>query len=113
MSLPFTSAYTVTTRAAGYGVDGLPSEGGATSQTVQAIVTPISDREAQQLPEGVRIRARFKLRTKSDLGDVGEGASVRVVVDGEEHELVSFGRWTPPPFGSLAHRKYAALRLGS
>lgn len=114
MSLPFSSAYTVRTYTVGYGSDGRPTETGPTTQTIQAMVTPLDERALQRLPEGMRVGARYKVRTETDLGDLGgagETTSKRILVDSREYQLEQWGRWDQTSFGSLNHHKYIAREL--
>lgn len=113
MGLPFASDYVIRTYTVGY-AGGRATESGPTSQTIKAVVTPLTDRELQRLAEGGRIGGRFKVRTQTDLGDLGdraEAASRRIVVDGREYQLDAWGRWDQGIFGSLNHQKYLAMEI--
>lgn len=114
MSIPFSSSYTVRTYTVGYGSDGRVTETGPTTQTVQATVTPLDERALQSLPEGLRVDARYKVRTQTDLGDLGDAGSTvssRILVDDREYRLEQWGRWDQTSFGSLNHQKYLAREL--
>ena len=114
MSLPFTSAYVVRTYTVGYDSDGRPTETGPTEQSVQATVTPLDERTLDRLPEGTRVGARYRVRTQTDLGDLGDRASTisgRIVVDSREYQLDQWGRWDQSSFGGLNHHKYLAREV--
>ena len=114
MSIPLSSSYTVRTYTVGYGSDGRATETGPTTQTIQASVTPLDERALQVLSEGLRVGARYKVRTQTDLGDLGgdgETTSKRVMVDSREYRLEQWGRWDQTSFGSLNHQKYLAREL--
>lgn len=114
MSLPFASSYTIRTYVVGYDSNGRGTETGPTTSTVQGVVTPLTDRELARLPEGMRAGARFRLRTLTDLGDLGdegETTSRRIVIEGREYQIDAWGRWDPATFGSLAHNKYLAREV--
>lgn len=116
MSIPFSSAYTVRTYTVGYGSDGRPTETGPTAQTVQAVVTPLDERALERLPEGMRAGARYRVRTETDLGDLGDRAetsSRRILVDDREYQLEQWGRWDQVSFGALKHHKYVAREIRS
>lgn len=113
MSIPFASTYTVRTYTQSTAL-GKVSQSLTASTTVQATVTPADDRTLKALPEGLRASAMFRVRTQTDLGDLGDRGDTtdrRIVVGGREYQLRNFGNWTPVNFGSLAHRKYVALEV--
>jgi len=98
VSIPFVSPYVVRTYTVGYDSDGRATETGPTTQTIQATVTPLDERSLQRLPEGMRVGARYRIRTQTDLddlGDDGETTSRRIVVDGREYQLDQWGRLGP------------------
>lgn len=114
MSLPFASAQTIRVYTVGIDGDGRPSETGPTTTTPMGVVTPIDERALRALPEGLRSGARYRLRTEASLGDLGdEGGttSTRLVVDGREYLLMTWGRWNQTTFGSLKHNKYLAREI--
>ena len=116
MSIPFSSAYTVRTYTVGYGSDGRVTETGPTTQTIQAVVTPLDERTLERLPEGMRVGAKYRIRTQTDLGDLGdrsETGSKRIVVDSREYQLDVWGRWDQTSFGGLNHHKYLAREIRS
>ena len=113
MVIPFSRGYTITERSADWS-SGRPSVGTGTSRTIQATVTPVDPRQADLLARGGVVGARFRVRTTEDLGDLGDSSPetvTTITVDGREYRLVSFGRWTPVEFGSLAHRSYVAVEV--
>lgn len=114
MGIPFASAQTIRTYTVGYDAQGRASETGPTTTTVQGIVTPLGERELERLPEGMRVGARFRLRTETDLGDMGDAGATtsrRLVVDGREYQLDAWGRWDQSTFGALRHHKYLAREV--
>lgn len=114
MILPFASTYTVRSYTVGYDSEGRPTESGPTTQTISAVITPITERGLQRLPEGMRANARFRVRTQTNLGDLGnsgETDSKRIVVDGREYQLDQWGRWDQVSFGNLNHQKYLASEI--
>lgn len=114
MALPFASSYTVRIYTVGYDADGRVTESGPTTATISALVTPLDERDLQRLPEGTRARARYRVRTDTELGDLGDDGgttSRRIVIDGREHQLDHWGRWNQATFGNLRHRKYYASEL--
>ena len=116
MSIPFSSDYTVRTYTVGYDSDGRVTETGPTTQTIQSIVTPLDERALERLPEGMRVGARYRVRTETDLGDLGDRAetsSLRILVDGREYQLDQWGRWDQASFGNLNHHKYLAREIRS
>ena len=114
MSLPFSSAQTIRTYTVGYDAAGRGTESGPVTTTIQGVVTPLSDRDLARMPEGMRAGARFRLRTETDLGDLGdagETTSRRIVIEGREYQIDAWGRWDQTSFGALKHNKYLAREV--
>ena len=88
---------TVTRRAAGSRTKGLVTPGASSTLTVSASVQPITPRQAQMLPEGIRQSASFVVFSGTELkatdpltGAVGDTISYR----GRTWEIVSVEDWT-------------------
>lgn len=112
MAIPFAGTYQVK-RYESTITDGVVSHTLAETISTVGIVTPLSDRELQVLPEGLRSGARFKFRTETefDPGLQGTENTFRIVIDSEEYLLNLFGRWNQTVFGQLKHWKYACVSL--
>ena len=112
MYLPFATSYTVRTYTVGYDANGRATESGPTEESILAMVTPNADRTLSRMPEGLREKARFRVRTKANLGDLGSTATNKhIVVDGREYQLDQWGRWNVPDFGNLNHNRYLASEV--
>jgi len=112
MSIPFSQAHTVRRYNATI-TDGVVSHTLAAETEIQGTVTPISERELEVMPEGLRSKAKFTLRseTRLDPGAQEDSTTWRLLVDDEEYLITLFGRWAGSTFGSLRHWKYAAVAM--
>jgi len=84
---------TVKIASPGSRVAGVWQPGALTTDTIKGAIQPLTDRELQQLPEGWRTRARWKLYSRSALKtlSVETGtAGDRVVWQG--HDLLVAGK---------------------
>lgn len=95
--LGFASAYTVT-RASGagaYGSDGKFDEPGTTTLSVQAVVHPLTGRDLQRLPEGLRtsdvlcVYSVERLRVKA----AGERPD-KITIGGEQYQVEHVEDWS-------------------
>lgn len=105
--------YTVTRRAGVFGTDGEYTPGATSTLSVSGSLQPLTAREIEALPEGLRQRARFVLlvgRTGTRLQVAGTSGVLgdRVSVSGEAlevHGFSAFDQENTPKF-ALAHRSY-------
>jgi hypothetical protein len=87
-----TGVYTVTRRAStGVGTDGRAAPASSSTFTIEASVVPLSGRELQRLPEGMRVRDAQKLYTATPLKTIG--APDVITVGGEDYEVSSVTSW--------------------
>lgn len=91
-----TGTYTVTRRAAEFaGGDAVPTS--SETLTIKALVVPLSGRELQRLPEGLRSRELKAVYTTTDLRRGADDALPDVVtVDGEDYEVQLVDDWQAP-----------------
>jgi len=101
------------TAAGSRGADGRFVPGAATDTTLQASVQPMSGRDIERLPEGLRSRASLKLFAETELR-LAEASGVypcdRIVYDGEVYEVGAAQKWgaTSP----IPHYEAVLLRIG-
>lgn len=94
------------------GADGRLVAGASTSSTVLASVQPVTGRQRQLLPEGLRQRVELIAYCTTELRTVDQVAGVpadRLVVAGETLEVVQVKQW--PAAGPLPHYEAALVRL--
>jgi hypothetical protein len=108
----FKSVTYVVTRRGPTGVDG---DGRAllsapSTLSISASVQPLSGRDLQRLPEGMRAAERLKLYTTTPLAAIG--APDVVTIDGDDYEVEHVERWTG--FGAGAdYYKIVARKVGN
>jgi hypothetical protein len=84
---------------------------GTSDEDILASVQPVSGRDLLRLPEGLRTRDTLAIITDDDLRTANETSGVeadRLVVNGEEWEVVAVDDWTTVP--QLGHRDCLAQR---
>ncbi|MFU8806540.1 MAG: hypothetical protein ACNA8W_22205 [Bradymonadaceae bacterium] len=80
------------------------------STTIQASVQPLTDRQREVLPEGIRTRVEKRLYSKSDFRTADQltgTPSDYVLYNGETFEVVAVKRWPK----LLAHYEVDLVRL--
>lgn len=106
---------TVTNQGAATYVDGVLVPGASSTRTIEASVQPISGRERETLPEGWRVRARWKMYTTASLStvDLEVPAEADQVAWGDDlYDVVSVADWQTSGLGSTSHRKYVLVLRG-
>ena len=85
---------------------GLYVPGAESTGTVRGSLQPLTPREIDRLPEGARVRARWKLYTAvgalKPASVSGQTEPDRVTVDGVDHVVLSVESW-PSATGGLRH----------
>lgn len=87
------------------------SGGAIVDEEIRASVQPASGRDLLRLPEGLRTRDTVAILTDADLRTANETAGTkadRIVVSGEEYEVVAVDDWTMP---QLSHKDCLAQRV--
>jgi len=106
------ATFTRKRRAGGSYVDGRWVDGAAEPDVdLVASVQPVSGRDLLRLPEGLRTRDTIAVITNGELRTANETAGLqadRLVVGGEEWEIVALDDWTTIP--QLSHRDCLAQR---
>lgn len=108
------TSITIQRPGAGSYVDGEWSEATGSSFIIHGSPQPLTDREIQLLPEGVRSRAKIKLFVERHepalvCAGVDSNRSDRVVLEGISHEVHALAVWTPAIQSTLAHRAYVLV----
>jgi hypothetical protein len=96
-SIEFTQAVTVNRVAPGSYVDGLWVDGANSATAISAAVQPLSDRDRQALPEGIRTMELLKLYTTFQLRTADEKAGLSaddIVFQGDTYKVVALTNWT-------------------
>lgn len=89
-----TGTYLVTRRAASTYVDGVATPGAETTFNTVAVAVPVSGRELQRLPEGMRSREVMRIFTEDELRTVQPGSDPDLVsIDGYLFEVQAVSRW--------------------
>lgn len=94
------------------GADGRPERTLEDESTIRASIQPISGRQRQALPEGIRQTVDLRLYTKSELRTADDQQGVpadHVVIDGEAYRVVQVQQWRQ----LMAHYQVDVERLGA
>lgn len=91
----FASTYTVTRQSASaYGDDGVLDAPTTSTVTIRACVQPVTGRELQRLPEGLRTRELLSVWTATQLFTQGAGQDPDLLdIDGDTWEVQTVERW--------------------
>ncbi len=95
-------------------VDGLWVDAVDTTTTIKASAQPITGRERELLEEGVRMRARFVIYTRTRLNLPDIAAQKRgdvVVIEGRDYEIIAELDYDYHKRG-VRHHQYAAAEVG-
>ena len=106
-----TGLYAVTRQSPAAFVDGIATESAdpPTVFSVEAVVFPVTGRELQLLPEGLRERENMRLICKGELRTGGAtNAPDIVAVDGADYDVTMVERWRPHGFCSCVLTKRGA-----
>ncbi len=90
-----TGTYVVTRRSASaYGTDGRLVVASTSTVSITACVQPLSGRELERLPEGLRTRELKAIYTATELKTQGSGQDPDLVsIDGDSYEVQRCDRW--------------------
>lgn len=89
-----TGTYTVTRRAASTYSNGVRVAGSTSTLSITASVQPVTGRELERLPEGMRTTEVVKLYTTTALRTADSGDPDHISIDGETYEVQLVERWT-------------------
>lgn len=107
--LSFASTYQVTRRAATTYVAGRATLGATSSVSVRAAAYPVTGRELERLPEGLRTKELISLITADQLIPLAASNAPDVVsVDGTDYEVQLVEAWTIGGFWRAVASKVAA-----
>ncbi|MEO1268451.1 MAG: hypothetical protein AAFX99_10145 [Myxococcota bacterium] len=106
--------FNVNRRAPGaYDADGVWQDGALSALTITGSLQPLSVRERQQFPEGLRTRASYKLFTRSQLQELDSAAGLlpdEVMVGGLGHQVYAVKDFSSAiPGSSLNHYEYLLI----
>lgn len=97
-------------RSASRGADGRTVITTESTTSIRASVQPITGRQREALPEGIRQRVSKKLYTKAELRSADQATGVpadQIVYGGETFEVVQVHRWP----ALLAHFEADLVRV--
>jgi hypothetical protein len=104
--------YTLTSTSGSY-VNGEWVSAAKPATTVRGSLQPLNRADLQRLPEGLRVRARFKFYTTSDLRTSGSGDTYEpdvVTVNSLSYEVHGIDDYTELGGHGLQHNMYVLLR---
>lgn len=105
---------TLTTRAAGSYVAGVWTPGEATTSTILGSPQPLTGRQREKLPEGLRTKQTLRLFTTavlSPLSIAGPTACDQVTIDGRLYDVDVLSDWSKHA-APTAHREYLLIERG-
>lgn len=108
--LSFASSYTVIRRSpSAFGSDGRLDAPSTSTLSVRACVQPVTGRDLQRLPEGLRTQEILAVYSMTELYTQGTSQAPDLIsIDGDSYEVQSVERW-----GNLgAYWKAIVLKVG-
>ena len=98
--------------AGSVGTDGRTTRGALTATTIYASVQPVTGRQLERLPEGLRQSVKLMAYTETELrtaDQLTQTAADELIYGGETYQVADAKRWDTA--GPLPHWEIALVRL--